>query len=173
MGGIRLQVTGIKELRTKLKRLRDNLNDYEELWDRVAEIMIEHEETLFSTEGATASPPWPPLAPSTVAYKVSQGFPIDAMVRTGALKESLTSPLAGEVGQGRDSLGQFTSNVFSWGTDIPYAGYHVDPRYAPEHTDPDNPPIRNLVTVTPDLLAKINRAAEEWLEDARKEAGIA
>lgn len=173
MGGIRLTISGLEQSRAKLKRLKQNLDDFEGLWDRIADVMIRHEEELFATEGATAEPVWPPLAESTIAYKVAHGFPIDAMVRTERLKESLTSPEAGEVSQGRDSLGMFTANVFSWGTDVEYAGYHVDPKYAPEHTDITRPPIRNLVTVTPDLVVEVNRAAEDWLDDAVREAGIA
>jgi hypothetical protein len=173
MGGIRLQVTGVAEVKAKAQRLRRNLTDWDELWDRITDVMIEHEEILFATEGATAEPPWPPLAEATLQKKARLGLPLDAMVATERLKESLTSPEAGEVGQGRSTLGTFTQDVFSWGTDVEYAGYHVDPRFAPEHTDPNRPPIRNLVNVTPDLLERVNEAASGWLDDAVREAGFA
>lgn len=170
---LRLKVVGVKELRARLQQAKENLQDWSELWDRITSLMIEVEEELWLSEGATAVPSWPPLADSTIKKKMRAGLPLDPMVETGALRESLTSPFAGEVGQGRSTLGTFTENVFSWGTEVrnrrgqEYAQYHQE---GPGH----NPklPVRNVVNVTPDLLARVNRVAQDWAEDALREAGV-
>lgn len=174
-GLLRLKIVGVKEVRSKLEKMQVALRDFDELWDRVAEMMIDIEEELFSSEGATAIPVWPPLAESTIEKKTRMGlpFPEMPMVATGKLWESLTSHEAGELGQGRSTLGTFTENVFSWGTDVEnergqtYAEFHQD---GPHH----NPqlPVRNVINVTPELLARLDRVVEDWLDDALKEAGF-
>jgi hypothetical protein len=37
------------------------------------------------------SAPWPPLAAATIASKQAQGYPLDILVRTGAMKDAATS----------------------------------------------------------------------------------
>jgi phage gpG-like protein len=170
---VRLKIKGVNEVKDKLRAAQRNLSDMESLWDKVTELMIEIETELFDSEGATAIPVWPPLAASTIERKTRQGLPLVPMIATGALEESLTSKIAGEVSQGRSTLGTFTENVFSWGTDVLYAGYHQDPSFSPEHTDINNPPIRNVVNVTPDLLSRLDETIEDWMGESLREAGFA
>lgn len=173
---LRLRIVGVKEMRAKLIKLDESLRDEEELWDRIAEIMVEVEQTLFATEGATASPPWPPLQESTIAKKMRQGlpFPEMPMIATGALMESLTTSEALEISQGRSTLGTFTTADFTWGTAVEnergetYAEFHQE---GLDHNP--NLPVRNVINVTPELLARINRACDDFLDDAVREAGMA
>lgn len=161
----RLELLYANEVKAMLAEFVDNIADYVPLWDDVSEIMVEHEGELFATEGFGL---WPPLAPKTVEYKERHGFPLDPMIRTGILLESLTDPTqAARVEQGRSTLGTFTANAFSWGTEVEYAGYHVD---GPDH-NPDLP-IRDLIIVTPGLESRIQRAAEEFADEAARRAGL-
>ena len=130
--------------------------------------MVEETAELFATEGDTAVPPWAPLAPSTVAKKMRMGLPLEPMIETGALLESLLDKDgASRVNQGRSTLGTFTQKTFTWGTDVSYAAYHQE---GPEH----NPhlPVRNVINVTPALVMRIHEAAEDWMRDMVREAGI-
>lgn len=173
MTELRLSLVGVKELRQRLERAKEALQDWDELWDRMTVLMIQVEEELWASEGATASPVWPPLAATTIAKKMRRGLPIAPMVETGRLRDSLTSPFAREVGQGRSTLGTFTESTFTWGTEVrnergqTYAEYHQE---GPHH----NPrlPVRNVINVTPDLVARINRIADDWADDALREAGV-
>ncbi len=90
------------------------LRDLRPLWDRFEPIMSELERRQFDTQGEGA---WPGLAESTLRQKAAHGYPPDPLVRTGALKDSLTDP-------GR----AFTRGAMSaeWGTNVPYAHYHQD-----------------------------------------------
>ena len=170
--GIRINVSS--GLTPKLKRLQQELDDMDGLWERLSDVMIEETAILWESEGATAIPPWAPLAESTIEKKTKAGLPLDPMVETGALRESLEDPFeAAMFSQGRTSLGTFATKEFSWGTDVvnergdSYAEYHQE---GVEH----NPalPVRNVVNVTPSLLARVNEAAEDWIEEALAEAGF-
>ena len=90
------------------------LRDLRPLWDRFEPVMAEMEQRQFDTRGDGA---WPPLAESTLRQKSMRGWPADPLVRTGALKDSLTDP-------GR----AFTKGPMNaeYGTNIPYAHYHQD-----------------------------------------------
>lgn len=174
MGIVRLDVTNLKQIREKMRKLKADLEDMDPLWERISDIMVEETETLWATEGDTAVPPWPGLAPSTVRRKMKHGLPLDPMVESWALFESLTDPLqAGELGQGKSTLGTFTSKQFSWGTEVTnergdtYAEFHQE---GPDH-NPDLP-VRNVINVTPALLTRIDEAAEDWIRDMVWEAGL-
>lgn len=159
---IRLSLN-LEPLKAKLRKLKDELDEMDGLWDRISDIMVEETHLLWDSEGATAVPPWPPLAEATIEKKTRMGVPLDPMVETGALKESFF----GEFTQGRSSLGTFTSKEFSWGTDVEYAKYHQE---GPEHNDAL--PVRNVVNITPLLLTRVHEAADDWLEDAVRDSGF-
>lgn len=161
-------LASLKAVREKLERLKANIEDLDPLWDRFADIMVEETAELWATEGDTAVPPWAPLAPSTVAKKMRMGVPLEPMIESGDLLESLLDEgEAARFSQGRSTLGTFTQKTFSWGTDVEYAAYHQE---GPEHNP--NLPVRNVINVTPALLARIDDAAEDWIRDMVREAGI-
>src|SRR5262249_15695179 len=68
---------------------QEALLDLEPLWELVKPVAADVEEQQFATQGEGA---WPPLAESTIARKEAGGWPLDPLVRTGDLKESLTNP---------------------------------------------------------------------------------
>jgi len=172
MGLVRLNVTD--GITPRLRRLRSELEDVSGLWERLSEIMVEETVELWATEGAAATPPWAPLSEYTIQKKMRMGIPLDPMVETRNLYESLTDPTeAMEVSQGHSSLGTFTSKEFTWGTEVvnergeTYAEFHQE---GPDH----NPklPVRNVVNVTPHLLMRIDEAAEDWIKEAIREVGL-
>lgn len=130
---LRLEVAGIGAVQRSLRDLRDELDNFESLWADYALVMVQTEEDWFASNGGGT---WPPLAPSTVRDKVSHGWPVDTLIRTGNLLESLTNPgVAMEIGQGRSTIGTFTRKSMTWGTSVTdergreYAHYH-------QHSDP-------------------------------------
>lgn len=169
--GIRLDIVGLAETRAKLSDLEVRLEDFNPLWDMVTELMIEHETEWFSTEGEGS---WPELKETYLKRKLRDGFPPDILIRTGHLLETLVSPDAGEVSQGRTTLGTFTLKTFNWGTDDPVAEYHQDG--APErrtHWGTPNPlPARPVLVVTPSLLTQLGQAQDAFLELLIEEAGL-
>lgn len=169
MGSLRLEIVGLRELRAKVRRLLGNLDEIESLWAKLSEVMVEHEMQTFASGGFGT---WPPLAPVTIRDKQRLGYPPDPMIRTGTLLGSLTDPVAaGRLDQTRDPAGRFAAGgrqAFVWQTGVEYAVYHQE---GPEH-NPDLP-VRNVIIVTPGLLAEINRAADDWLAEQARESGFA
>lgn len=178
---LRLEVRNVTEVRAKLAALVDNLADMEGLWERYGKIMAVTEGEWFASAGDGA---WPPLADSTVREKVAGGWPIEPMIRRGDLLESLMDPArAMEIGQGRSTLGTFTRNAMTWGTDVEddrgreFAHYH-------QHTDPvtgeptvaygNDPPLRQVIPWPLPLQtrAEMDAADEEWVADVIRRSGL-
>lgn len=135
----------------KLLRFAEELGDMESLWERLAGLMVENEEEWFRTHGMGE---WPDLAWSTKRQKLRKGYPEDALIRTGQLFESLTDPLqAMDVGQGRTTMGTYTRNQMTWGTDVlnerdeEYAHYHqgTDPVTGEPVWYGNDPPQRQVI----------------------------
>lgn len=168
---LRLEIVGLTDLKNRLGTFARELDDFDDLWDAVAEIMVEHSFETFETEGFGT---WPPLKESTVREKERLGYPPEPMIRSESLLMSLTNPLtAGEFGQGRSTLGTFTAKTFSWGTDVEnergqtYAEYHQE---GPLHNM--GLPVRNVIMVTPVLELRIEQAMEDFVEEKLREAGL-
>jgi hypothetical protein len=100
---------------------------------------------------------WPALAESTVAEKARLGFPVDTMVRTGDLRDSLVDPArAMRVGR----------NVMTWGTDVAYARHHQAPQVD------GRPPKREVIPdpMPPDLRRRFESATVAWINDVARRA---
>lgn len=183
--GLRLEVRGVEQLKEKLRALGANLADMEGLWEKYGGIMADTEADWFESAGDGS---WPPLANYTIRYKrrlMERGAAIslDPLVRTGQLFESLTDPLeAMDVSQGRSTLGTFTRNAMTWGTDVTdtrgkeYAHYHqnVDPVTGEPAAYPPRPPMRQVIPWPLPLLtvAKMDRADEEWVQEMIAKSGL-
>lgn len=173
--GLRLEVSGAVETRAKLARFTRLIRDFDLLWDRYAAIMAEVEKAWFASKGDGT---WAPLAKSTLAKKVlpsyrSRGkrgpFYGGPLIATGQLHRELTSVTAGEVGQGRSSLGTFTRSTFSWGTDDDVADYHDKGRVKPNFM-PARPPIQ--WPPSPSTKAQLERANDDFVEEVLRESGM-
>lgn len=64
---------------------------------------------VFSTEGRVIGEQWQRLSPYTVAQKARQGYPLDILVRTGAMKKSFVT----EVGKDFATIGN-TAEYFKY-----------------------------------------------------------
>lgn len=176
---LRLEIAGVAETRAKLAELVDRLDDLSGLWDAYAGVMIQTEEEWFASNGGGT---WPPLADVTVREKIRMGVPLDTLIRTGDLLESLTTPLAMSVDQGRSTLGTFTRKAMTWGTDVrddrgrAYAPYH-------QHQDPvtgepfdfgRHPPERQVIPwpLPAHTQAQLASENERFVEEAIRESGL-
>jgi hypothetical protein len=107
---------------------------------RITQALHDHALQRFRTRGNGT---WPALAPSTIAEKRRRGFPLDPLVRTGAMRNQYTT-LAGPVRLFKERL---TKTV-----PARYASFH---RNRPVITDND-----------PVLTAKIVSTIEQLLQRA-------
>lgn len=125
---------------------RRALLDLTSLWERFARTMSSIEQERFSSRGYGE---WPALAASTLAQKAAHGFPLDPLVRTGALRDSLTDP--GTAGKDRGP------QHFSWGTDVEYAEYHQD--------GTDKMPQRKVLEIRVEDRQRLERDQVSWLNE--------
>lgn len=86
---------------------------------------------LYSSGGGT----WAPLAPSTVAEKKAEGFPPDKVVRTYALRNSLTP-------DGSMHVCRMIADGIEVGTSDPIAEYHQNGTERMPARPPVNPPTQ-------------------------------
>lgn len=112
-GGVTIQIEPPLEfILQQTGRFQEALLDLEPLWERVKPVAAEVEEEQWAGAGD-----WAPLADSTIRRKEAGGWPLDPLVRTGDLKESLTDP-----GLAADSGPQH----MIYGTDVDYAQFHQE-----------------------------------------------
>lgn len=96
---------------TYLEGIRKRLTDSSRLWNSIGMTILQREKEIFDKEG----PGWAALAPRTIYDKKRMGFPMDILIRTGALKSSLTQK--GAVG----SIFEGNKHSLTIGTEIHYA----------------------------------------------------
>lgn len=125
---------------------RRGLLDLDPLWDRFKPVMAAIEEQQFATEGHGD---WPALADSTIRQKAALGFPPDPLIRTGALRRSLTDP-----GQ----AARTTPRSMTWGTDVAYAHWHQD-----GGSIPGRPPQRKVIDLTVEDRRRFEREMLSWV----------
>lgn len=78
-----IEVAGDKEINARLTRLIDNLVETRSVMEEIAILLAESNKAGFG-RGA-------PLSESTLEQKEAAGFPKTKLVRTGALRESVTT----------------------------------------------------------------------------------
>lgn len=178
---LRLEVRGVRETRERLEALVSELGDMSDLWDRFAGVMVATEEEWFATGGEGT---WPRLAASTERDRFRQGYLLlGPLIRTGALLESLTNPeQAMQIGQGRSTLGTFTRNAMTWGTDVQdergreYAHYHqgTDPVTGEPAGYAPHPPERQVIPwpLPVHTQAALLSEEEAWLAEIVRKAGL-
>jgi hypothetical protein len=105
-----------RETARKIRAMADRAQDVSPAWHAVIAWFAEQNRKQFATRGARYVTPWRPLAASTVQQKRRAGFPLDPLVRTTKLRDSLTRrPLGVEHVTGREMTA---------GTTARYARFH-------------------------------------------------
>lgn len=176
----RLEVQGVASLRARLRELVDNLDDFTELWESYAGVMVQTEAEWFAENGGGT---WPPLAASTIAEKTRLGVPLDTLIRRGDLLESLLDPArAMTVEQGRSTLGTFTRKAMTWGTDVrddrdrEFAHYHQhqDPVTGEPHDYGTNPPLRQVIPwpLPAHTRAEFEEENDRFVAEAIRKSGL-
>lgn len=94
---------------------------------------------------------WPPLAPSTIAEKQRHGYPLEPLIRTWRLSQSLNEG-------GMDNVFDLTDTTVEVGTSTPYAIYHTGagPR---QHL-----PERDFSALMPSDWDTVQSTFDTWLE---------
>lgn len=138
-----------------IERLGDGVTDFSEfIWPRVVKDLEDEERRQFDAEGqGPGRGAWAPLSPKYAERKAEQwpGAPI--LVRTGALREALTSSSA----SGARRI--MTRDAFDFGTSgIEYGSFHQ----VGTSSMPDRPPF--------DFGTELERAVTESMKEGVREA---
>lgn len=80
----------LRRLRANLQGMRERARDVRPAWDAVVEWFADRNASQFEDRGAEYATPWRPLAASTLREKARLGFPLDPLVRTRRLMQSIT-----------------------------------------------------------------------------------
>lgn len=107
---------GDVQLDRELVRFSDRVGDARPAWEAMARSFREVQARQFNSEGSFGSGGWAPLSPAYAAWKAKRypGKPI--LVRTGALKESLTRRPFG--------VEELEEQFMVIGSDVEYGAYH-------------------------------------------------
>ncbi|KWW97403.1 hypothetical protein LI90_4375 (plasmid) [Carbonactinospora thermoautotrophica] len=107
---------GDTQLDRTLARFADNVQDARPVWEVLAERFRRAETRQFRSEGRYASGGWDPLSPRYAAWKARNYPGATILVRTGALRDSLTKrPFGIEV---------IEPSFMVVGSDVEYGVYH-------------------------------------------------
>ncbi|WDL96406.1 hypothetical protein [Alicyclobacillus sp. ALC3] len=156
---IRFDAPGADTFESKFNNLAQVPDDFRPAWEAMAEAFHAHEGKVFDEEG----PGWRPLARSTRWDRYYAGYPPShpILVRTGALRASLTHPFADgaiyELYPTHMSLGSRlkTKDGYTLATLMQFGSWKV----------PDHPPKRPPVSITPALQRTWNQRLVTWLRD--------
>jgi len=127
---------------------RRHLTNLEPLWDRFKPILAGIEEKRFAEHG----PGWAALAESTIRQKSAKGYPLDPLIATGDLRDSLTQESrAADVSRMR----------MTWGSDVPYATFHQE--------GTDRMPQRKPLDIDLDGRRRLEMAMVGWINEVARD----
>ena len=112
-----IEILGEQQLDRILSRVIAGVRDLRPVWKDVADDFLEMEREQFASEGRSGSGGWAPLSPRYAALKAQRYPGRGILVRTGALRGSLTAT-------GGRHIRKLTANSLRLGTSVPYAGFH-------------------------------------------------
>ena len=125
---VQFDILGVKQVNRSLMLSADAIKDLSPVWDDIYDDFLQRSGDVFSSEGNVGSKsrelgggswgPWAPLNPIYAAQKLARGFGSKILVRTGRLRDSLTSRGSA------DAVFQPQPLRLAVGTKTPYAGYH-------------------------------------------------
>lgn len=125
---IQLEILGVKQVNRALALSAAAIKDLRPVWEDIYDDFLRRESVVFAAEGNVGSKsremgggawgPWAPLDPMYAARKRAKGFGSKILVRTGRLRDSLTTRGSADAVFEPSPLGMAV------GTKTPYAGYH-------------------------------------------------
>lgn len=118
---IRVDIEGVKELDRAVLSRADRLSDMRPAWQKIIAALQDYEERMFDAEGAIEGlEKWAPLSDAYAAWKAIHYPGRGILVRTGALKASLTG--------GGQGIRIVKAKEMVFGTAVPYGIYHQSRR---------------------------------------------
>lgn len=108
---------GDAQLARGLSRFGEDCKDLRPAFKQIATSFRQIEAKQFSSQGGYGSGGWTALRASTIARKERGGYPMDILVRTGALRDSLIERTSGTVID-------IQPLKLSLGTSVPHAIFH-------------------------------------------------
>lgn len=152
MSGSEFSVRGDDDVRDRLQGLRDRARDLTPVWPAVGDVVADAVKRQFASDGAEFDTPWPALSPDYMAWKVKNSYSPDTLVKTGSLRDGLTSrPMAIE---------RYGATEAEFGTDDKVAVYHT---YGTRRGLPKRPPLKR----TPALAREMNGKIAGWITDGK------
>lgn len=116
---LRINVSGMDKIGANLKARASKAIDLRPAFDAIADDFAQREKVLFNRGGSVSGfRKWAPLSKAYRERKVAAGYPADTLVRTGALRASLS------VRSHPYFVYRATRSWMKIGTSVPYASYH-------------------------------------------------
>lgn len=144
---VRMRSTGTGRVATRFLRMSAAANDMRPVWRRFARILAEHNERAFNTLGASNRRGWRPLSARTQAWKTANGFYGPPLVRTGEMRQAMTTASRLLRYSGRNMA------YFEVQSDI-YQYHHFGTRYMPQ---------RRVMVMTRSLREKLATATHDHI----------
>lgn len=117
--GFRDAPQGLKEFKVGVERVGIELGNFEQhLWPKLQEELEGSMKEQFDGEGVGQAGPWASLDAKYRKWKSQHGFGDKILVRTGALRDSLTSASSAS------AIRRADSGSFSFGSTLHYSSYH-------------------------------------------------
>lgn len=114
---LQFQVAGDVQLSRGIERFADDVKDLRKPFKEIAASFKKIEEKQFGSQGGYGSGGWAALRESTIARKERGGYPMTIMVRSGALRDSLTKGASG-------AIVEIHPLDLTLGTGLPHAIFH-------------------------------------------------
>lgn len=112
-------VLGEKQLSRELLRFSERAVNATPAWVKIIEDMMDQIAEQFDSEGNRGSGGWAQLKPETILFKQREGYPLDILLRTQALRDSLIAR-----GAPHQILDIFPDR-FTFGSDLFYGNIHM------------------------------------------------
>ena len=107
---------GIRQAARRLREIGDRAGNLTPAWPGVGGVVAAHMTQQFATAGAAGGRPWKPLNPKYRAWKIRKGFSGDTLIKTGAMRATLTSRPMG--------IEEYHADHAYFGTRDPKASWH-------------------------------------------------
>lgn len=163
LGGLTITVDdggSIRQVERALVAWGDAWRDMTPAWESVGEYVLSQNMLNVTGEGSVYGEGWAPLAPSTIAERVSAGWGAGpVMWRTGLLARSLA--MRGAEG----NVFEAGPHSIKVGSEIEYAGYQ-------HYGTSRGIPARALVGLTWDGEQQVVRILQDWLNEKARLAGL-